>query len=132
MIYRINNGKMLFKDFYYYIIKSLIGDEPKIKKTKVHSLVYIDPELRSKRRLFCRYCRKKKTEYMCPDCSLPNSIAALCVIDCFKCFHENGGKPAPESDFSIYTGPKIINIDIKGNRLDDEDEDIYMDNINQK
>ena len=123
-LYKINNGKMLFKDFYYYIIKSLIGDEPKAKKSKVHALVYINPEFRSKKRLFCRYCRKKKTEYMCPDCSLPNSIAALCVINCFKKFHENGGKPDPDSTVQIYTGPKYINIDINGNRLENDDINI--------
>ena len=132
-LYRINNGKMVFKDFYYHIVKSLIGDEPKIKKNKVHALIYINPQLKSKRRLFCRYCKRKKTEYMCPDCSTPNSTAALCVIDCFKKFHENGGKPAPESVYPVYVGPKIINVDINGNILENEKEnDNNENNENQK
>ena len=125
-LYRINNGKMIFKDFYYHIVKSLIGDEPKSKKNKVHALVYIHPQLKSKRRLFCRYCKKKKTEYMCPDCSTPNSTAALCVIDCFKKFHENGGKSAEDILYqNINISSKITNFDNIGNI----DENYFQNNL---
>ena len=127
-LYKINNGKMLFKEFYYNIVKSLIGDEPKSKKNKVHALVYINPQLKSKRRLYCRYCKKKKTEYMCPDCSTPNSTAALCVIDCFKKFHENGGKPASDNLMYYNSGNNGINNNININNNNKDMNGIKMEN----
>ena len=116
-IYKIKNGDLNYKEFYTSIVKSLLGE--KNQRKKVHAPNYIIPELRSKKRLTCRYCRKKKTEFMCEECSTPNFVVSLCIIDCFKKFHENGGRPAPNAPLPMYTGTKIVNMDLNASTMDD-------------
>ena len=65
---------------------------------------------------------------MCPDCSTPNSTAALCVIDCFKKFHENGGKPASDNLMYYNSGNNGINNNININNNNKDMNGIKMEN----
>lgn len=88
IIYTHYHPKTNHKSFILGIIEGLLK-QPMKKKTKIfHLPEYLDPDMKSMKRLTCKNCNKL-SQFWCKECSTASWKCSLCMPECWKAYHEN-------------------------------------------
>jgi len=88
IIYQHYHPKVNHKTFILSIIERLLKQPQKKKSHLLHLPAYLDPNLKSGKRLKCKNC-DRLSQFYCKECSTMSKKCSLCMPDCWRAYHQN-------------------------------------------